>query len=142
MYSSLGGRLLIIAGLALGVAACDDGTSSTPTTPTTPAPTVTDTFSGSLNPNGAVTHPFTAAAAGAISASLSALAPDDTLKIGVALGTWNGAACTLVITNDSAAKGATVGGTISSAGNYCVRVFDATGNVASTITYTVTVTHP
>jgi hypothetical protein len=63
------------------------------------------------------------------------------MKIGMALGTWNGAACTLVITNDSASQGSTVGGTINSAGNYCVRIYDV-GNVVDPITWTVTVSHP
>ncbi len=141
MHSSIGGRLLVVAGLAVGVASCGSSTPATPTTPTTPAPTVTDTFTGSLNQNGAVTHSFTAAASGSISVTLSALAPDETLKIGLSLGTWNGAACTIVIANDSASKGAAVSGTINSAGNFCARVYDV-GNVVNPVSYTLTVTHP
>ena len=139
MSRSFCGRLLIVLGLAAGAAAC--GSSSTPTTPTTPTPTVTDTFNGTLNQNGATTFSFTAAASGSISATLATLAPDSTLKIGLSLGTWNGAACTIVIANDGATQGTAVGGNINSAGNYCVRVYDI-GNVTNPVTYTVTVTHP
>jgi hypothetical protein len=139
MHRSICARLLLMAGLAAGVASCGSSTPATPTTPTTP--TITDTFTGNLNQNGATTHPFTAAASGSVEATLSALAPDETIKIGVSLGTWNGAACTIVIANDSASKGAAISGTINSAGNFCVRVYDV-GNVVNPISYTLTVKHP
>jgi hypothetical protein len=140
MQSSICGSLLLIAGLAVGVASCGGNAPTVPTSPTSPA-TATETFSGNLNQNGAVTHSFSASAAGTISATLSALAPDDTLKVGLSLGTWNGTACTIVIANDTATKGSAVSGTINSSGSFCARVYDV-GNVVNPVTYTVTVTHP
>ncbi len=141
MDRSLCGRLLLIVGLAAAVASCGGSTPATPTTPTSTTP-VTDTFNGTLTKNGAVTHSFTAAAAGSVTATLSDLAPDSTLAIGMSLGTWNGAACTLVIANNTATKGTALSGTINSAGNFCVMVNDAGATIADAVTYTVTVTHP
>jgi hypothetical protein len=139
MYRSIYVRGLLIA--LLGAAgACGSNTPATPTTPTPPA-TVTDTFSGTLNQNGGVTHPFTTASSGSVQVTLTALAPVDTLKIGLSLGTWNGTACTVVIANDAASKTSVVSGTVSSASSLCVRVYDV-GNVKDPISYTVTVVHP
>ena len=141
MVSSFCGRLVVIAGLAAGAASCGSSTPATPTTPTTPS-TVKDTFSGGLDRNGGVTHSFTAAAAGSVSVTLTALAPDETVKIGLGLGTWNGAACTIVIVNESATKGTAVSGSVNSPGNFCVWLHDAAGLLADRTTYTVEVTHP
>ena len=47
-------RFLAVA-MALGAAACGSDTPTTPTTPTTPV-TVTDTFAGTLTPNGAASY--------------------------------------------------------------------------------------
>ncbi len=132
--------LLVVAGLA-AAAACGSSTPTTPTTPGSPT-TVTNTFNGTLTKNGAVTHSFTAAAAGSISATLTDVAPDATQQVGLSLGTWNGAACTLVIANNNATKGTAVSGTINSAGLFCVMLNDAAGTIGDAVTYTVTVTHP
>lgn len=141
MQRSLCGWLLVVAGLAAAVAACGGNSPTIPTSPTNPT-MVTDTFNGRLTRNGAVTHSFTAAAAGSVSVTLSDLAPDSTLLVGMSLGTWNGAACTLVIANNSATKGTALSGTINSAGNYCVMLNDAGATINDPVTYTVTVTHP
>ena len=133
------GRMLLIAVMAGAAAACG---SSTPTTPTTTTPnTLTDTFSGNLTQNGAVTNSFATKASGSVQATLSTLAPDSSVVIGMSVGTWNGSACTIVIANDAATQGTTVSGSASSAGNFCVRVYDV-GKLTQTIQYTVTVTHP
>src|SRR5258705_12549460 len=71
--------------LALGAAACGNDTPTTPTT-TTPV-TVTDTFAGTLTPSGAASYAFTTAASGNVIATLSSLAPDSALVVGLALGT-------------------------------------------------------
>lgn len=140
MIRSLCGRLLLVVGLAASLASCGSSTPATPTTPSTPT-LVTEPFEGTLNPSGAKTHSFTAAAAGSVSVTLDTLAPDDTLTVGLSLGTWNGAACTIVIAQDVSTKGTTVSGTISSAGNFCARIYDV-GNLTANETYTLKVTHP
>ena len=131
--------LILCAVLATG--AC--GSSNvTPTSPTpTPPATVTETFSGTINRNGAMTHAFLAQASGGVTATLAVLAPENVTSIGVSLGTWNGSACATVIANDNAAQGAVVVGLTSSAGNLCVRVYDV-GKIGNLASYELTVVHP
>ena len=124
---------------AIGAAACGDDTPTTPT-PTTPV-TVTDTFAGSLNRNGAASYSFATAASGNITASITSLAPDSTLIVGLSLGTWNGTSCQIVLANDKASQSSLLIGTASAAGNLCVRVYDV-GNVTDPITYELQVNHP
>ena len=130
-------RLLIASLAAIGAAAC--GSSTTPTTPTTPAPTVTETFSGTINQNGAVTNPFIAAASGRITATLSAV--DPAVNIGLSLGTWDGLACHVVVAADNAAVTAAITASVTSLSSLCVRVYDV-GNITDPVAYTVTVAHP
>ena len=111
-----------------------------PTTPTTPTST-TDTFSGTLNPNGAATYPFAVPAAGVVTATLTSITPDSALVIGLSLGTWNGSACQIVLANDKATQGTVVIGSVSGAGNLCVRVYDV-GSVVSAESFQVVVVHP
>ncbi len=119
-------------------AACG-GTDTFPVAPT-PEP-VTETFSGTINHNGAAQHAFIAQIAGTVTATLAAVSPDKTIAIGFALGTWNGSSCHLVFTNDSALEGTVITGGASSAGTLCVRVYDV-GNIVDTTDYVVTVAHP
>ena len=132
-------RYLICVALVGVLAACSDD----PTTPTnpTPAPTVTETFSGTVNRNGAVTHNFTTEASGTTTVTLTTLGPDSALIIGMSLGTSNGSTCTLVITKDNATQGTVVTGGVSSLGSLCVRIYDV-GNIVDPITYEITVVHP
>jgi len=133
-------KLLVVV-VALGFWGCNSNT--TPTTPTTtPTPTMTtDTFQGTLNPNGAKTFSFALAAAGAVTATLTTVSPDSTLAIGVALGTWDGAACTIAKADDNAAQGAILTVVASGVGSVCVRVYDV-GNLTADESFVVTVVHP
>jgi hypothetical protein len=133
-------RLTVLAmALALGTVACGSDTTTTPT-PTTPT-TVTDTFNGALTANGAFTSPFTTAASGTITATLTTLSPNSTLVVGLALGTWNGNACQIVLTKDSATQSSFIVGQASASSTFCVRVFDV-GNVTDPQTVEVQVNHP
>lgn len=125
--------------LALGASACGNDTPTTPTT-TTPV-TVTDTFAGTLTPSGAASYSFTTAASGNVIATISSLAPDSALVVGLALGTWNGNACQVVISKDQATQSSYVTGAASSAGSLCVRIYDV-GNVVDPATYQIQVNHP
>jgi hypothetical protein len=129
-------KLLVVA-VALGFWACAN--NSTTTSPTSPA--TTETFEGTLNPNGAKTFPFTVLAAGTVTATLTTVSPDASVAIGLALGTWNGAACQIVLANDSATQGTVVTGSASAAGNLCTRVYDV-GNLTDVASFVVTVVHP
>jgi hypothetical protein len=129
--------LLLLAPLASSACGSDD-----PVTPTEPEPVaVTETFSGTLSPNGGRTYSFAVARAGTITAKISALAPDDTVKVGLAIGTWNGAVCAQSIPNDSATLNTTVVGTAQQTGQFCARIYDALGTLTASADFTLEVTH-
>ena len=112
------------------------------TTPTNPGISVTESFTGTLTLNGADTIPFSVSRSGSVSASIASLAPDATVTIGLSLGTWNGAACSTVISNDSATVGTTVTGAADREGRLCVRVYDAAGTLPQPTDFALTVVHP
>ena len=136
-------RLCAVLLLAAAVAACDD--EPTPTGPSGPAPTVTDTFTGTIAPNGAGTHTFTVQGTGAIVGTLKNVGDDNTLVVSFALGNWDASrnACSVVLANDSATAGAILQGTMTAAGTLCARIGDV-GNIAAgkTAGYTIEVLHP
>jgi hypothetical protein len=131
--------LLLVPLLGAG---CGDDDITTPTMPSeTPPANVTDTFTGSINRNGAATHLFVALRAGSVQATLTTVSPDPAVVLGLSLGTWNGSACAIVLANDRAAQGASILGSATATGNLCVRIYDV-GNVTDTVSYEVTVVHP
>lgn len=135
----------IVMSVLLGVvAACGSSTSTTSPTPVT----TTSTFTGSVSQNGAVVNTFTTATAGQIIASLKAVGPDATKALGFALGSIstdlnNKQVCQVVLDAPQALQGQQLTGSASTAGTYCVRVYDSGAVTAGTpFTYTVTVSHP
>jgi hypothetical protein len=125
-----------------GVAACSNNNAFTaPTDTSTPATAVTETFDGQLTINGAVAHPFAVGRVGNVTARLTATDPSE-VTVGMSLGTWNATtnSCVLIVTNDTALGGATIVGTASTAGTFCVRVYDV-GKLSRSILYTIDVTH-
>lgn len=136
----------LVALAALGAASCGSD-NTTPTTPTTPTPTITDSFSGTLSKNGGATFSFSTTANGQVTATLTTLAaatgtlPDGSV-VGISLGNWNGTTCQIVLANDKAIQGTFVTGNMTKAGNLCVRVYDSTGELATTVTFKVDVVHP
>jgi hypothetical protein len=131
-----------MAGMAVGVALLAAGCGGTaniaPPVGATPVP-VTETFTDTIERNGAKTYPFVAQAGGTVTASLTAVSP--AVMLGVSLGTWNGLACQVVIANDKAVLGTVVTGTASAIGNLCARVYDV-GSVTEATQYTLSVFHP
>lgn len=124
---------------AVTLAGCgSDNPFDTPTTPTTPTE-ITETFSGTLNVNGAVTHSFIVERAGQVSARLTALS-DGAATIGVSLGTWNGQSCAIILSNTNAVLNTTVIGTASSLGQFCVWLNDV-GKLTAGVDYSVEVIH-
>jgi hypothetical protein len=126
--------------LVLFTAACGGDDPTTPTEPTPAPTTVTETFSGTLERNFATTHPFPSGL-GTMTATVTALTPESTATIGLALGTWNGQVCDLRVTNDRATQGTVLIAQASVSGAFCLRVSDAAG-VSQTTGYTVQVVHP
>jgi hypothetical protein len=78
---------------------------------------------------------------GNVTARLTATDPSE-VTVGMSLGTWNATtnSCVLIVTNDTALGGATIVGTASTAGTFCVRVYDV-GKLSRSILYTIDVTH-
>jgi hypothetical protein len=111
--------------------------------PTTPDPViVTETFTGTINVNGAATHPVFTGATGTVTATITSLGDNAPAKIGFSMGTLAGATCTVVLHNDNAVVTTVLSGTVSTLnGSLCVRVYDV-GALTESVSYTFTVTHP
>ena len=123
--------------------ACDDAGPTSPDDDDDDAPVYTETFSGSLNPNGALTFPFTINATGTATATLSSVTPDNTVLLGFAMGVFSSnGTCTAVINNDAALEFAQISGAIGlSSGTLCLRVYDS-GRIKTATKFTVNVVHP
>jgi hypothetical protein len=132
-------RLMIAAMLAAALSAAGCGNDSTTPTSPTPPETFTDTFTGTLNRNGASTHQFSVAAAGAVYATLTSVS-DTSIAVGFSLGAWNGSACTAIISNDQAVQGSAVTGQATNVGTLCARIYDV-GRISSPVDYQITVVH-
>ena len=131
-------RSLSLAIVLAAVTACGDD----PVTPTVPTPVlVTEVFSGTINQNSAATHTFTAASGGPVTVTLTSIGPDSTMISGVALGEWNGSACSERIANDSAVQTTVIIGSATQAGQLCVRFRDI-GRFVGPTSYELTVIHP
>ena len=134
-------RSLAALVLAVTAVACDDAGLTTPTDTTTDTPTITETFSGTLSRNGAVSFPFTVFAAGTATSTLVTVLPTSTRSLGLAMGTWTGTACQIVVSNDSAIPFSEVIGSVGGPGTLCLRVYDI-GRIGTTATFTIKVVHP
>ena len=132
------GILLLTAAIATG--GCDNEVENA-TQPSPPAPTTTETFTGSMNINGAQIHPFNVQANGTVNATLKEVKPDATIAVGLSLGTWNGTSCAAVISNNNALQGNAVVGNTAGIGALCIRIHDV-GKLTATIEYTIEVVHP
>ncbi len=126
---------LLIATTSIGCGS----SNNTPTAPTETPVQITVSFSDTLNVNGARTHQFTVDRAGTVTAQVKALS-DQAATLGVSLGTFNGSACTIIISKTDAVLNSTVTGTAQSSGNFCVWVNDV-GKLTAGIDYTLDVTH-
>ena len=135
-------RRLLMLGLsvsvALAAAGCGDDLTDLETSPSL---TVTETVSGTLNPNGGSTHVFVVSGQGAVRATLTSLGPDNTLVVGLALGNWTGIACSLAVANDNSTATVPLTATVSAAGQLCARIYDTKG-LAEAAEYTLEVIHP
>ncbi|PHY12208.1 MAG: hypothetical protein CK533_00525 [Acidobacterium sp.] len=125
--------------LLLASAGCDSAIDSFPTTPD--PVTVTETFTGSVNINGAATHTFFTTATGAVTATLTSLGENPPSAIGISLGTYAGSTCSLVLTNDKAVVTSVVTGVVTTlGGSLCVRIYDV-GSLTGPADYEIKVEH-
>jgi hypothetical protein len=126
----------VLAALASTGCGSDDSVNI----PSQPTPvTIVQTFDGTLTVNGARTHNFPVERPGTVSAQVKTLS-DGAATLGISLGTWNGAACQIIISNTAAVLNTTVTGTATTAGQFCVWLNDV-GKLTSGIDYSVDVTH-
>ncbi len=124
--------------LALVGSACDNGPETTIPTPVL----VTEEFTGTVTLNGAVSHGFNVLTAGPTAAEITAIDPSGSF-LGFQLGTWSGAVCTAVLSNDAGTLSSVLQATTQSSASLCVRLHDPNGTlVDKTVTYTVKVIHP
>jgi hypothetical protein len=133
--------MALVAALGVASSACepdvirDDSPIPSPTVP------VTESFSGTLTVSGAQTFVFQALGAGIVQATIKTFGPEVEMKVGLAIGTFNGVTCAQVLTNDGARQGITVTGSVASAAALCVRLYDV-GELTQTNTFEITVIHP
>jgi hypothetical protein len=137
---SLCGALCLTVAM-LGAAGCDDNTGTPPIVPT-PVEITEPPFTGTLTINGGVTQSFSVNGTGTVTAILDSLTPnpDNSVVIGVQLGTWNGTSCQIVLTNDNAGVGSGVAGQANAAGSLCARVYDV-GRLTEPVTFSLTIKH-
>ncbi len=132
--------MVALAALGATAAGCEE-TTTPPTQEPTP-PVVTERFSGVITPTGALTFNFSAAVAGAVQATLSALGQDGT-TMSLSHGTWNpgAGACPIVNAADNIGVGNSVTAQASVAGALCARLADV-GKLAGSTTFEITIQHP
>ncbi len=137
----------VVVGLVLTTSACSNNTLSqlAASTPTS-TQTFTDTFTGTLSQNGAFQHIFTIQTLGAVTVTISSLAPSTTQIVGLSLGVWTGTQCSTSpqtggASNDTATTGTAITLNATAAGNLCARLYDV-GYVTTPVVYTITITHP
>ena len=134
--------------LLLGVA-CDNGSNPTePVIPEAPppVPTVTETFMGGLAQGSASCHFFDVAQSGPVTMSILALAPLETLTVGLGLGLPDdtvGSGCGLLVSDTSVRKDQSFLASVNTVGSHCTCVFDV-GNIFAdqNVTYTIDIEHP
>jgi ABC-type nitrate/sulfonate/bicarbonate transport system permease component len=125
--------------LLLASSACDSAIDDIPTTPD--PVTVTETFSGNININGAATHTFFTSATGTVTATLTSLGENPPAQVGFSIGTFAGSSCSLLITNDKAVVTSIVSGVVTTlGGSLCVRIYDV-GSLTESVPYEIRIEH-
>ena len=135
---------LLIPASVIITSACSNPLSNlfgSPTTPSTNTST-TDTFNGTLAPNGSLVFTFSVATAGSVAVTLTAVSPATTGPLGLGVGPSSNDNCAIANSTSGATAGASPQlSATENPGNYCVRVSDA-GSLTTASTVTVTVMHP
>lgn len=135
------GRLFaVFASFAIfALSACSD--PIVPDAPTPVAPTITDTFTGTLLQGGSNSHPFAVQQIGGIRVSITKIDPSAAVSVGVGTPSTASGTC-LAISNLTAvaSEGTQISGTATITGNFCVAVSDV-GNLVEAVSYSITVIH-
>lgn len=134
--------------LVLGAACNNSDNNPLPTAPEEPepVPTTTETFMGALVLGGTSCHTFEVMQPGPTTMSITALAPLETLTLGLGIGLPDAEAnggCGILVFDDSVRKDESFLATVNTVGDHCVCVYDV-GNIFANqnVTYTLDVDHP
>jgi hypothetical protein len=125
--------------VAVFASSCSDPV--VPAAPTPVAPTVTETFTGTLLQLGANSHQFSVQQIGGIKVSITKIEPRAAVSIGIGTPSTASGTC-LAISNLTAvaSEGTQLSGTATLTGSFCVSVSDV-GNLVEPVTYSITVLH-
>lgn len=119
--------------------ACSD--PIVPDAPTPVAPTITDTFTGTLLQGGSNSHPFIVQAVGGIRVSITKIDPSAAVSLGIGTPSTASGTCLAISSLTAvASEGTQLSGTATVTGNFCVAVADV-GNLVEPVSYSVTVIH-
>ena len=143
MRRSVVSGLATLALVAFTATACDKSIDPDPITDPGPTEIAEPDFTGTLALNGAVTTHFDVTGAGAVNAIVKTIDPNtssNSQSIGVALGTWNGTSCQVVLFNDNAGLNSGVAGFANAAGTLCARVYDP-GLLPQPVNFVLAITH-
>ena len=116
------------------VVGCGNGNTSLPT-----AASTTETFNGTLTPQGVVSYPVTVAAPGEFFLTLVSLTPQTSITVGLGVGQPVNGVCQLLNAVENAKVGYLMDLSLD-LGAYCVVIYDI-GNVQGSDTFTLSVTH-
>jgi hypothetical protein len=139
MESSASRTRFALAPLALAGALLVGGCAGTDTTDLT-GPSTTDTFTGTLAASGSATFGVTVKTNGELDLSLTTLAPQTTITVGLGIGTPQAGQCALITAAENSKVGTILPAEVAP-GNYCVIIYDV-GNVQGLDSFTLSVLHP
>lgn len=129
----------VCAVCALFGSACSDPV--VPAAPTPVAPTILETFTGTLLQAGSNSHPFAIQQIGGIKVSITKIEPSAAVSVGVGTPSTTSGTCLAISSLTAVAStGTQISGTATITGNFCVSVSDA-GNLVEAVSYTITVLH-
>lgn len=134
-------RIAVGAAVVATAAACGGVTSTSPIAAS--GPTVTETFTGTVQPLGPPdVHTFTVSSPGQVAVTMTAAGPPPTIWMSISLGNPDPSGNCIAITSTQLPASTTpqLSGAVTSSGAYCVSVADF-GNALQAITYSVTVSH-
>jgi hypothetical protein len=140
-------HVMVAASLAIvasAVAACG-GSSNTSNVVAPSATVTTETFTGTVQPQGFKIHTFTVATPGQVTVTMTAAGPPATISMGLGVGNPDASGNCIFLSGGttSAVASATtpqLSGTLTASGAYCVEIADI-GNAAGPITYSIAVSH-
>jgi len=141
--------LVVVAGALCGACSHDSTTepslTSSSSSTSGAAPTVTETFNGTLPVGGFRFYSFNIAVNGTVNVTLNSVSGTTvptTVQLGLGIGQPAGADCSATVsqTAGSAATAPQVTGTFGP-GVFCVRVSDV-GNLFAPATFSITIAHP